>query len=84
MRRVAAVTALTLSALLGFALGAEAQCLITPLGPLALPLQIQTMLPSLAEGDESSTTPVAREAEGPHRALPSCDYRRKEGVPHAD
>ena len=38
MRRVAAVSVLTLSAWLGFAGQAEAQCLVTPAGPTAFAL----------------------------------------------
>lgn len=90
MRRVAAVAVLTLSAWLGLALRADAQCLITPGGPLAIrlsePAPIAFELPpppvNLA-ADPLSTTPVAREVEGRHLALPSCDYFRRRGAHHA-
>lgn len=95
MRRVAVVTVLTLSA--GFALSAraQAQCLITPVGPLSVVLPVcqppaspQIDAPALPPAgipeEKVSTTPVAREVEGPHWALPSCDYPRRRGVRHAD
>ena len=81
MRRVAVVAVLTLSAWLGSARAAEAQCLVTPVGPMALVLPAP--LPSL----ELSTTPVARWGEGPHWALPPRDYSRpkpKRGVRRAE
>ena len=90
MRRVAVVAALTLSAWLGLAVRAEAQCLVTPVGPLAVHLSPASHLgldspPPLVNqaADSSSTTPVAREVEGHHLALPSCDYFRRRGVRHA-
>lgn len=79
MRRVAAVSILSLSAWLGLSARAEAQCLATPIGPMAVPLS----LPFELRSSHDSTTPVAREVEGPHWALPSCDYRGRKGVRRA-
>lgn len=85
MRRVAVVAALTLSAGLGLAVRADAQCLVTPVGPMAvsLPALIPPVAPPFEVPLNVSTTPVARRVEGPHQpALHLRDYKR--GVPDAE
>ena len=83
MRRVAVGAALTLTAWLGLASGTEAQCLITPLGPLAvsvlpalIPIDLDppSSFAAKAYDEKAHKTPVARRGEGPHRALPPRDY----------
>ena len=88
MRRVAAVVVLTLSAWLGLAVRADAQCLITPVGPTAfrLPASLDAGPAFPAPGPDVSsdpllTTPVAR-GGGPARALLPRDYKR--GVRRAE
>ena len=81
MRRVAVVSVLTLSAWLGSALRAEAQCLVTPVGPMALaPLTLPSPVPLEFH---PLITPVARRGEGPQRALPPRDYIFRRGVHRA-
>ena len=82
MRRAAVVFLLGVAAALGLSLPAEAQCLITPLGPLAVrPPALPKTDPFQEIQTDVFTTPVARRGEGPHWALPPREYRR--GARHA-
>jgi hypothetical protein len=75
MRRVAAISVLVLAAGAAFAQTADAQCIITPAGPVGLDISPRASALSIL-----STTPVARGWEGPLRTLPPRDFEKESSM----